>query len=110
MSGTGQLSPLMTKLFTESDLRSSAHKVSVNPDTGRMHGLSDRGTAVVETTQGSMRVQVAFDPAVMPGIIEAAVGPDPACLGRDWSAGILSVCRIENDGTWRATRAKVREA
>ena len=71
-------SPLTTKLYQESGLRRLQNQADINPDMARDLGLSDRGGAVVETAAGSVRVEIRFDPGVMPGVIHVAVGPSGA--------------------------------
>ena len=63
-------SPLMSKLYRESGLRRPANAATMHTDTGRNHGLADGDQAVVNTPTASFKVQVIFDVAVMPGIIE----------------------------------------
>lgn len=112
-AASSQVSPVLAKLFRESNTKESADSVAVNPETGKTHGLSDHSLALVETASGSVRVEIHFDPAAMPGVLLAAVGPDPSALGRpaqDHRAGILSLCRLDDDSTWRVTWATVREA
>jgi anaerobic selenocysteine-containing dehydrogenase len=97
---SGQASPLMAKLYQESDLRPRPDQALVHPETGQAHGLADRSPAVVETRSGSRNVGIRFDEGVMPGVIEVAAGP----------AGILDICGPEGDCTWRTAGANVRNA
>jgi hypothetical protein len=113
MAGTGQISPILSKLFSESELRNLSNTAAINPDTARAHRLADHCRAVVETESGSTQIQIRFDETVMPGVIQAAVGPDPAGLAlprRATERNVLSLCRLDEDCAWRVTRAKVREA
>jgi anaerobic selenocysteine-containing dehydrogenase len=66
-------SPLLSKLYRESGLRRSANAATVNPETGRDHSITDGCRAIVKTPVAAFKVQVAFDPAVMPGVIEMAM-------------------------------------
>jgi menaquinone reductase, molybdopterin-binding-like subunit len=76
-------SPLMSKLYRESGLRRSANAATVHPETGRDHALTDGCRAVVKSPTGAFPVQVIFDPAVMPGVIEmAGQGLSPASIRR----------------------------
>ncbi len=70
-----QVSPLMTKLYEESGLRRLLNQADIHPATASSLGLEDRGGAVIETPSGNLRVEVRFDPGVMPGVIYVAVGP-----------------------------------
>jgi len=55
----------------------------VNPETGRDHSITDGCRAIVKTPVAAFKVQVAFDPAVMPGVIEmAGKSGSPASIRR----------------------------
>jgi anaerobic selenocysteine-containing dehydrogenase len=76
-------SPLLSKLYRESGLRRSANAATVNPETGRDHSITDGCRAIVKTPVAAFKVQVAFDPAVMPGVIEmAGKSGSPASIRR----------------------------
>ncbi|MFN7998732.1 MAG: molybdopterin dinucleotide binding domain-containing protein [Bryobacteraceae bacterium] len=66
-------SPLMTKLYQESQLRLPADVVKLNPRTARDRNLEDGDAAVVETRFGSRSVKVLLDPAATPDLIEATL-------------------------------------
>jgi anaerobic selenocysteine-containing dehydrogenase len=107
------LSPLMTKLYQESGLRRLSNEALLNPDTAKSAGLSDGSTAVIETRAGTCRVKVRLDAAVMPGVLQVAVGPELSGFSEVYSKpgeSILSICNLNGDSTWRVTRAKVQEA
>ncbi|MBZ5537480.1 MAG: molybdopterin-dependent oxidoreductase [Acidobacteriia bacterium] len=109
-TGNGQISPLMTKLFQESGLRKLSGQTAVNPETGRAFGLTDGGQAWIETEKGAMKVEVRFDAAVMPRVIEAAVGPSVEAFSTAETQGtqnILDLCHLDDDCAWRVTRARV---
>lgn len=63
-------SPLMSKLYRESGLRRPANAAAVHPNTGRDHGLADGCRAIVKSPAAAVDLQVIFDAAVMPGVIE----------------------------------------
>ena len=76
-------SPLMSKLYRESGLRRPATSATMNPKTGRDHGLADACRAIVTSPAATIPVQVIFDPAVMPGVIEmAGQAVSPASIRR----------------------------
>jgi anaerobic selenocysteine-containing dehydrogenase len=76
-------SPLMSKLYRESGLRRPSNAAIVHPHTGRDQGLSDGGRAIVKTATATSTVQVIFDSAVMPGVIEmAGQAVSPAVIRR----------------------------
>jgi hypothetical protein len=107
------VSPLMTKLYQESGLRRLLNQADINPVTAKALGLAEREGAVLETATGSIRVEIRFDPGVMPGVIRVAVGPVGPRQGnkglRD-TQSILTICQTDSGPVWRVTRAKVREA
>jgi hypothetical protein len=41
----------------------------------------------------------------MPGVVQVAVGPEPRQTG-----GVLEVCNLTGDCTWRVGRARIRRA
>jgi anaerobic selenocysteine-containing dehydrogenase len=114
--GTGtiaQENSMMSKLYRESDLRMPADSVSVNPETGRKHGLADSAKATIRTEYGSVDAKVRFDPAVMPDVLEGSVGPRPGSFDRvetEAEVTILEICKVESDSTWRITKAEVTPA
>jgi len=76
-------SPLMSKLYRESGLRRSTNAATMHPKTGRDQGLADGDRAIVTSPAGASPVQVIFDPAVMPGVIEmAGQAASPASIRR----------------------------
>ena len=108
-----QVSPLMTKLYQESGLRRLLNQADINPATARAYGLADRGGAVIETPSGSLRVEVRFDPGVMPGVIHVAVGPGGGGKSRNRlrdRLNVLTICPDDSGRVWRVARARVREA
>ncbi|MBZ5551588.1 MAG: molybdopterin-dependent oxidoreductase [Acidobacteriia bacterium] len=109
-TGNGQMSPLMTKVFQESGLRKLSGQAAVNPETGRASGLTDGGKAWIETEKGAMQVEIRFDAAVMPRVIEVAVGPTVEAFSITETPGtrnILDLCSLDDACSWRVTRARV---
>jgi menaquinone reductase, molybdopterin-binding-like subunit len=112
LAASGQMSPLVTKLYQESDLMVPTGRCLVHPDTAREHRLTEGRDVLVETRWGTTSVKVRLDAMVMPGTLAVAVGPDPAGFGRKSAlAGedILSVCVPGQGRVWRVTAARVRE-
>ena len=105
----GQPHQLMTKLYRESDLREPANLASINPETGKKMNLIDDNNAVVKTESGISKVKVNFDKAIMPGVIQVAIGlPTGNFNSADLhDENILEICKIENDSTWRITKAEI---
>ena len=82
-------SPLMTKLYQESNLRLAPDRVALHPDDAFAAGLTDGARALLQTRTGKVAVSVSIDAAVPPGAV--LLGSSP---------GIQDVCG-------RAARAKV---
>ncbi len=83
------VSPLMTKLYQESNLRLAPNRVALHPDDAHAANLTNSARATLQTRAGTCAVEVTVDPAIPPGAV--LVGSSP---------GIQDVC-----GT--AARAKV---
>jgi anaerobic selenocysteine-containing dehydrogenase len=110
--GSGQLSPLMSKLYQESNLRRGKHSVSMHPSSGAGLDLNEGDKAIMSTSKGACEVSVHFDSAVMPGIGLVSVGPDPVDFvknGTRLTDGPLDIVEI-NGTTWNATSAILRKA
>jgi anaerobic selenocysteine-containing dehydrogenase len=83
------VSPLMTKLYQESNLRLAPNRVALHPNDARAANLTNSARAMLQTRAGKCAVEVTVDPAVPPGAV--LVGASP---------GIQDVCGA-------AARAKV---
>jgi hypothetical protein len=55
----------------------------------------------VETPAGALRGVVREDAAVRPGVLEVAAG---------MGAEVLEIARIQTDGAWRISNARLRRA
>ena len=88
----GLISPLMTKLYQESNLRLAPNRVALHPNDARAANLSNGARATLQTLLGKCSVEVTVDPGVPPGAVQ--VGSSP---------GIQDVCGP-------AARAKVVRA
>jgi anaerobic selenocysteine-containing dehydrogenase len=111
--GTTPLSPLLTKLYQESDLRAGATVAATSEETARRLGLVAGRTVRVVTTAGAVGASLRIDPTLPPDRIALAAGPDPSVLHpgvRIRAAGALPVVVASPDGTWRETRVRLQEA
>jgi len=111
--GTTPPSPLLTKLYQESDLRPAATTAAMGPGAAARLGLADGQPIEIETPAGAVRAALRIDPTLPPDRVALAAGPDPAALhpGRKARArGALPLVAAAADGTWRETRVRVREA
>jgi hypothetical protein len=75
------VSPLMTKIYQESNLRLAPNRVALHPDDASAANLTNGGRAILQTRIGKCGVEVTVDPAVPPGAV--LVGGSP---------GIQDVC------------------
>jgi anaerobic selenocysteine-containing dehydrogenase len=85
-------SPLMTKLYQESNLRLAPNRIALSPTDATAAGVRNGGRAILQTRLGKCAVDVTVDPAIPKGAVQ--VGGSP---------GIQDVCG-------RAARAKVVSA
>ncbi len=109
--GSGQVSPVLTKLYRESGLRGSARTALLNPVTANACGCSTGRSATLATERGVMEVEIREDRGVMPGTIQMPVTPDVAAF--DPAAGlmageVLEVCGEGEGHTWRTTTATLK--
>ena len=110
--GSGQLSPLMSKLYQESNLRRGKHSVSIHPSSGALLDMHEGDKAIMATSKGACEVSVHFDSAVMPGTGLVSVGPDPVDFvknGTRLTDGPLDIVEM-NGTTWNTTSAILRKA
>jgi menaquinone reductase, molybdopterin-binding-like subunit len=112
-TSTAAVAPVLSKLFQESHLRTLGGHVHINPTTLSAHVIPAGSQARLSTKAGSMVVQVVADQSVMPGVILATAGPSPnnaAPGNRPEGPGILDLCAIQDDGSWRTTEATIARA
>jgi hypothetical protein len=99
-------SPLLTKLYQESDLRASGATVAVHPRTAAALGLAERRPVRVTSAAGSVLAELRSDPLLPEGRLVLAAGPDAAALHPEATApaaGALPLVEVAADGSWRAT-------
>src|SRR5450759_38096 len=69
------VSPLMTKLYQESNLRLAPNRVALHPNDARAANLPNGARAVLYTRIGRCSVEVTVDPAVPPGAVQVGGSP-----------------------------------
>ena len=69
-------SPLMSKLYQDSDLRLAPNTAVLHPDTARASGVEGGARAVLQTQYGNCAIGVILDPSVPGGMVEVAAGPE----------------------------------
>jgi anaerobic selenocysteine-containing dehydrogenase len=112
-AGTTPVSPLLTKLYQETDLRRPTTVAAVSPAAAARLGLVDAQPVRLESPAGSVRAELRLDPTLPGDRVALAAGPEPAALHAGAPAGTrgaLPLAAAEADGTWRGTRVRVREA
>ncbi len=110
-AGSNALPPIFTKLYQESGIRDGGACVALHPDTARNLDLKEGDIVEVITSCGARRKRVRVDSAVMPGVMEAAVGPAHGEIGlaSPEQNSILDICGVKDAYIWRVTRASVRK-
>jgi hypothetical protein len=105
VSGNAAVSPILSKLYQESDLFRSATVALINPETARTRGLREGAVATLQTRGGEMHLRISVDATVMPGVVHVAVGPqgNHETIRMPVADNILAICSTSNDGSWRVT-------
>jgi anaerobic selenocysteine-containing dehydrogenase len=70
------VSPLMSKLYQESNLRLGPGGVALHPDTAAACGVAAGGRAILHTDYGQCEIEVTADAAVPAGVAEVASTPE----------------------------------
>ena len=66
-------SPLLSKLYRESNLRQPVNRIALSPADAQAAQIKDGAAAVLETAAGRFAVIAAIDPAVPPGVVQVAI-------------------------------------
>jgi hypothetical protein len=69
------VSPLLSKLYRESNLRLAPECVALHPSGAQAGSLATGSRARFETARGSVAVEVIVDPSVPPGVVQISGGP-----------------------------------
>ncbi|MCC7499855.1 MAG: hypothetical protein IT160_19905 [Bryobacterales bacterium] len=112
-AGNAQVSPLLTKLYQESELREPGNSAAIHPDTSQKLNLKHGGQAILTTACGSCPVAIVVDAGVMPGVVSAVIGPTVDSIGaapRNGGSTIGDICAPDGDAPWRVTSAQLRRA
>jgi len=112
-AGSTPVSPLLTKLYQETELRPPTTVALVHPRTASSLGLADGQPVAIEGAAGRAVAALRTDDSLPPGRVALAAGPETTGLqprARGAAAGALAVAGTEPDGTWRKARVRVREA
>jgi anaerobic selenocysteine-containing dehydrogenase len=69
------VSPLMTKLYQESNLRLAPNRVALHPDDARAANVTNSARGILQTRIGKCAVEVTVDAAVPPGAVLVGGAP-----------------------------------
>jgi hypothetical protein len=69
------VSPLLSKVYQESNLRLAPESVALHPSDAHQCGLANGSRARLETGAGSAAIEVTVDSTVPPGIVQISGGP-----------------------------------
>ncbi len=109
---SGPVTPLITKLYQETEFRQGTNRALIHPATGRIYRLRDGSPAKIKTESGELTVQIEFNDAIMPDVVHVALGPDQDSITGVKEVrienNVLSVCTLNEAGTWRATPARIQ--
>jgi len=108
--GITPVSPVLSKLYQESNLRPSVGTAAIGSETARGLHLTDRARVVIESAAGSVEVELRVDPTLPPNRVALAAGPDLRPAPGASGSGAIALAVSGQGGTWRGTRVRVREA
>jgi menaquinone reductase, molybdopterin-binding-like subunit len=108
---SGAVTPLITKLYQETEFREGTNRALIHPETGRSHRLRDGSQTTIVTGSGKLTVRIEFNDSIMPDVLHVALGPDQDSITGvkevRIKANVLSVCTLKENGTWRTTPARI---
>jgi menaquinone reductase, molybdopterin-binding-like subunit len=110
--GAIPVSPLLTKIYQESELRPSLATASVHPRTAEAFGLREGRRVRVASAAGATFATLRCDPLLPEGRLALPAGPAPLALhAAAETAALVSPPRVvDADGVWRGTRVELGEA
>ena len=109
---SGHMSPVMSKVFQESELRNLAGRLRINPLTGSNMNIEEGDIAKISTNSGVLETTVHLDSSVRPDVVVASVGPLPNGVDANeqlHAEGVLALCDITEEETWRVTPATIEK-
>jgi hypothetical protein len=68
-------SPILSKVYQESNLRLAANRAALHPSAARECGVEDGGRAMLRTRCGQLEVLVTLDAGVPRGVVQVAAWP-----------------------------------
>jgi hypothetical protein len=73
---TGLVSPLMSKLYQESNLRLGRNCAALDPASALACGVGEGAHAMLQTALGQCPIEVTVSPSVPPGVVEVGASPE----------------------------------
>jgi hypothetical protein len=71
----GPGSPILSKVYQESNLRMAANRTALHPSAASECGVEDGGKAILQTRCGKLEIHVTLDAGVPRGVVKVAAGP-----------------------------------
>ncbi len=90
------VSPMLGKLWQESDLRPAPRSAALHPETLHALNLAEGRPALLESPQGRLPIKVSADPTLPPGLVSLSAGP-----------AFSQLCRVDASGSWIVPGSKV---
>lgn len=108
---SGPVTPLITKLYQETEFRKDTNRALIHPETAGLYRLRDGSDTRIVTDSGELTVKIEFNDSIMPGVVHVSLGPDLESIAGVREVRIkdtiLSVCTLKKNGTWRTTPARI---
>jgi hypothetical protein len=73
---TGLVSPLMSKLYQESNLRLGRNRAALNPASAAACGVGEGSRAMLQTLLGKRPIEVTLSASTPPGVVEVGASPE----------------------------------
>ncbi len=109
---SGPVTPLITKLYQETEFREGTNRALIHPDTARSYRLRDGFPAKITAESGELTVQIEFNDSVMPDVVHVALGPDQDSITGVNEVrienNVLSICTLNENGNWRVTLIQIQ--
>jgi len=68
-------SPILSKVYQESNLRLAPNRAALHPSDAREYGVEEGGKAFLQTRSGKLEVEITLDAGVPRGVVQVAAGP-----------------------------------
>jgi hypothetical protein len=104
------ISPLLSKVSQESDLRPGLHQAYVNPATAGGFAVATGDTISLTTEHGTMKVHARVDVSVMPGVIFVSTAHGSGAGGSvQQTSDIRMLCDMNGSGSFNPTPVSIQK-